>query len=395
MVSQVLLVTNIAHQNEKPLDSNKSLSAAILLLVVAGTLWLIMPLYIGAAADGLQLNESQAGTRGFADFSGMALASILAPLWIRRIDWRYAAVAGLSVMLCGNLLSIFSSSFNALLAIRFVTDLGAGSVASIGLAALADSTKSDRNFGLAIAAQTVLGSLGLFGLPYLISIWGLNTIFVLLTVMAIAVSPLLLWLPRCGKPSVVITPDKRRALLFPLLGLLAMTLFFSNIGAVWTYIERIGSASGLSATYIGKTLAMANAIALFGALAAVWLGDRFGHFRPLLAVAVFQLLALAVLNTEINAVTYFVALCVYAVFWNFAIPYQMTVTANSDPSGRLIVLATAFHGAGAAVGPGLVAVFISPGSFIAVYSVAAVCGLLCFTLFLPLLRFSDRRGPDL
>ena len=112
-------------------------------------------------------------------------------------------------------------------------------------------------------------------------------------------------------------------------------------------------------------------------------------------MAVFQLLALAVLNTEINAVTYFVALCVYAVFWNFAIPYQMTVTANSDPSGRLIVLATAFHGAGAAVGPGLVAVFISPGSFIAVYSVAAVCGLLCFTLFLPLLRFSDRRGPDL
>ena len=373
---------------ETAVNSNKALSAAIILLVVAGTLWLIMPVYIGAAAESLQLDESQLGALGFADFAGMAMASILALLWIRRIDWRYAAAAGLSVMLCGNLLSIFIDDFRALLTLRFVTDLGAGSVASVGLAALADSEKSDRNFGLAIAAQTLLGSLGLFGLPYLITIWGLDTVFVLLAVMAIMVLPMVKWLPRFGKPGDTRVSGKRGVLLFPMMGLVAMTLFFANVGAVWTYIERMGAHADLSATYIGKTLALANAIALFGALAAVWLGDRFGHFRPLLTVVLFQLLALALLNIEINAISYFVSLCIYAIFWNFTIPYQMTVTAQSDPTGRLIVLATAFHGAGAAVGPGLVALFISPGSFIAVYAVAAACSLLCFTLFLPLLKFS-------
>lgn len=374
--------------NDHALDSRQSLSAAVLLLVVAGTLWLIMPIYIGAAADSLNLDESQAGTLGFADFAGMALASILAPLWIRRLNWRHVAAGALVVMFFGNLLSIFIDDFTSLLLVRFLTDLGSGTLASVGLAALADSTKSDRNFGIAIAVQTAMGSLGLFGMPYLVTSWGLDSIFVLLIILVLLVSPLLLWLPQTGRVTDPVKSGSRRYLLLPLLGLLAMTLFFANVGAIWTYIELIGASVDLSATYIGKALAISNAIALLGALAAVYLGDRFGHLRPLLAVAISQLIALAILNHHIDAVTFFVSLCIYSFFWNFAIPYQMTLTANSDPSGRMIVMATAFHGAGAAVGPGLVSVFISPGSFSAVYVVAALCGVLCVTLFLPLLKFS-------
>jgi len=366
---------------QQAVDAPTAIMASSLLLVVAGAIWLIMPVYTGAAAVSLQLDESQIGSLAAADFAGLALASLFAPLWIRRVNWRFAASIGLALMLLGNVASVYIDTFSNLLIVRFVTELACGSVASIGLASLADTTRTDRNFAIAIAAQTVFGSVALLGLPYLVERWGLDSIFVSLNVVTLLVFPAIKFLTVQGKDHKAAVAARRSSFVLPLLGLIGMTLFFANIGALWTYIERIGSTAGLLATYIGQSLAISNLIALGGALTAVWIGDRFGHLRPILLVAVLQLAALALLNVRLDAVTFLIALSIYSFFWNFAIPYQMTATANADPSGRLIVLATAFQGAGAALGPGLVAWLVKPNSFSAVYLVAAACSVACLFVF--------------
>lgn len=366
---------------QQAVDAPTAIMASSLLLVVAAAIWLIMPVYAGAAAVSLRLDESQVGSLASADFAGLALASLLAPLWIRRVNWRVAASVGVTLILLGNFASVYVDTFSNLLTIRFLTELACGSVASIGLASLADTTKTDRNFAIAIAAQTVFGSAALLGLPYLVDRWGLDSVFVSLNIVTLLVAPCIKFLTVQGKDHDAEIAARRSVVVLPILGLVGMTLFFANIGALWAYIERIGAAADLAATYIGQSLALSNLVALGGALAAAWIGDRLGHLRPMIFVAVLQLAALALLNVRLDAVTFIIALSIYSFFWNFAIPYQMTATANADPSGRLIVLATAFQGAGAALGPGLVAWLIEPSTFSAVYLIAAACSIACLFVF--------------
>lgn len=373
----------------RDVDDPSAIASAALLLIVAGAIWLIMPVYMGAAADSLQLDESEIGSLAAADFAGLALASLLAPLWIRRVNWRVASSIGLSFMLLGNTASVYADSFNVLAVLRFATEFAGGAVASVALASLADTTRTDRNFALAIAAQTVFGTVALLGLPYLVGRWGVDSVFVSLVVVTLLVFLSVPYLTRQGRAHTVPSAGSKRTVLLPFLGLIGMMLFFSNIGAIWAYIERIGAAAGLLATYIGQALAISNVVALIGALTAAFVGDRFGHLRPLMMVAVLQLAAVGLLGVRLDAMTFVLALSVYGFFWNFAIPFQMTATANADPSGRLIVLATAFQGAGAALGPGLVALLIRPGSFSAVYLVAAVCSVICLLLFAVVVRASE------
>jgi MFS family permease len=374
---------------QQAVDAPTAIMASSLLLVVAAAIWLIMPVYAGAAAVSLHLDDSQVGSLASADFAGLALASLFAPLWIRRVNWRVAASVGLTLMLLGNFASVYVDTFSNLLTIRFLTEFACGGVASIGLASLADTTKTDRNFAIAIAAQTVFGSAALLGLPYLVERWGLDSVFVSLNVVTLLVFPCIRFLTAQGKDHEAEMAVHRSIVVLPILGLIGMTLFFANIGALWAYIERIGSAAGLLATYIGQSLAFSNAVALGGALAAAWIGDRFGHLRPMILVAVLQLTALALLNVRLDAATFIIALSIYSFFWNFAIPYQMTVTANADPTGRLIVLATAFQGAGAALGPGLVAWLVKPNTFGAVYLVAAACSVACLLVFSIVIRRTE------
>lgn len=374
---------------QQAVDAPTSIMASSLLLLVAAGIWLIMPVYTGAAAVSLGLDESQVGSLAATDFAGLALASLLAPLWIRRVNWRVAATVGATLMLLGNFASTYADTFSSLLIIRFLTELACGAVASIGLASLADTTRTDRNFAIAIAAQTLFGSAALLGLPYLVERWGLDSVFVSLNVVTLLVFPCIKFLTAQGKNHEVEMAARRSIFMLPMLGLIGMTLFFANIGALWAYIERIGSAVDLAATFIGQSLAISNLVALGGALTAAAIGDRFGHLRPMILVAVFQLAALALLNVRLDAVTFIIALSIYGFFWNFAIPYQMTATANADPSGRLIVLATAFQGAGAALGPGLVAWLIKPNTFSAVYLVAAACSVACLMVFAIVIRKTE------
>lgn len=342
-----------------------------------------MPIYAGAAAASLGLDESQVGLLASTDFAGIALASILAPFWIRRVNWRTTAMVALALMLLGNILSIYADTFSDLAKIRFPTSFAGGALMSICLASLSDTTKTDRNFGIAIAAQTIAGTIGLFGLPYLVASRGVDAIFTTVATAMLLVSPATLYLTAGGKKLNESNLEGRVFVLLPFVGLIGMLMFFSNIGAVWTYLERIGSEAELSATFIGKALAFSNLVALGGAITATIIADRFGHLRPLFAVAVAQVLALVMLMLRVDAITFVVAISLYAFFWNYAIPTQMSATARADPTGRLIVLATAFQGAGAAVGPATVAAFLQPNSFNAVYLVACVFCVLSLLLFIP------------
>ena len=54
-----------------------------------------------------------------------------------------------------------------------------------------------------------------------------------------------------------------------LLSLMACLVFFISIGAVWAYLERLGTLSGFAAVQLSQVLAGGVAISILGSITAV------------------------------------------------------------------------------------------------------------------------------
>ena len=150
-----------------------------------------------------------------------------------------------------------------------------------------------------------------------------------------------------------------------------MALFSLNLGALWTYVERIGVGIGLSSPQTGTILAAALALSVLGALGASCLGDRWGRRAPLLLAFVAQLISL-VLLMRTDSTSYSIGAVLYSLAWAFAVPYLYSFVASLDESGRLIVLAPAAQAVGAALGPAVAASLLDGAAYAPVSAVAAV-----------------------
>jgi MFS family permease len=158
-----------------------------------------------------------------------------------------------------------------------------------------------------------------------------------------------------------------------------MALFSLNLGALWTYVERMGVGIGLSSPETGSILSAALALSVLGALGASWLGDRWGRRAPLALAMLAQLLALVLLMRS-DAASYAAGAVVYSLAWAFAVPYLYSLVASLDESGRLIVLAPAAQAVGAALGPAVAASLLSGAAYAPVSAVAAAA-LIASMLF--------------
>jgi predicted MFS family arabinose efflux permease len=354
------------------------LAAAIGLSIAGIAAFSILPVMIGAIADAQALDASEAGFIAAADLCGFALASLLASLWIRGFDGRRVAAAGLLAALVGNVLSLRAASFDALLAVRLLAGLGGGLAYSVAMSTLARSARPDRDFGFMVAAQIVYQVVALFALPRLVTAQGSDAIFLALaaTVCVALLALLSTDLVTRGAESDAHPPSRAAA---AWIALAAMALFSLNLGALWTYVERMGVGTGLSSARTGSILAAALALSVLGALGASWLGDRWGRRAPLALAMLAQLVSL-VLLMRTDAASYALGAVVYSLAWAFAVPYLYSLVAGLDESGRSIVLAPAAQAVGAALGPAIAASLLSGTAYAPVSAVAAaalVASMLC------------------
>jgi MFS family permease len=149
---------------------------------------------------------------------------------------------------------------------------------------------------------------------------------------------------------------------------------------VWTYIERMAVLAGFESQQTGIGLAIGVSFGIPGALLASWCGDRFGRVAPLTVGALGTVLALALLNQAMPFAAYVLAAALYNFVWNFSLAYQYAAVNAVDPGGRGVAAAPAFHGAGAAVGPALVALYVTQTSLVAVNIAAGIAVMLSLLL---------------
>ncbi|NRA71634.1 MAG: MFS transporter [Gammaproteobacteria bacterium] len=373
------------------IDKRSVVISSIILSVIGMSGFLILPLLIGAVANSLHFNEQELGFMASSIMTAAAISSIFSIIWIRKINWKLAGYAAVLLMFVSHISALFIHHQIFFVLLMCAAAFGGGTLYSIALTVLSDSSNADRYFGYSIAAQVSFQVLGLMILPKFITQYGINSLLTLFLILEIIGLLLLRWLPRRGverTKNTVITHNIVdinnfvNGLLKPkvVLALLGCFMFFFNVGVIWTYIERMGNSVGFSSEDIGLALSIGVFFGIPGALLAAWISQRFGHVRPLALAALLTVISVYMLIESMTFTDYIIALILYNFSWNFSLTFQYAVVNSVDTSGRGVAATPAFHAMGAAAGPAIAALYVTSSNYIAV-NILAISSVIISLLF--------------
>ena len=370
--------------------------------VIGSIVFLLLPMLIGAFSENLALSAAQVGMMGSADMTGMFIAAVVATAWIRRYNWRAVAALACGLLIICHLLSGFVQTFAPLYLIRVSAGFAGGSLMSIALTSLGDTRHPDRFFALFVAGQLTLGGLGLWLFPGLLARFGLGGVFSALALVVLGAMLLIPFISQQGRkiePATTSASSNRAtkrtinpAMLPGVMALLACFIFNLGIMAVWAYLERMGNAAGLEASFIGSTLALSLVGALFGALLAAIIADRFGRVMPLVVTVMIQVVALLLLSGELSRNAFLVGVMLFSFGWNFPVAYQLAITVSIDVSGRLVVLFLSAVKLGYAAAPIVAAQLIMMGQGFTPVIVLSAIGLAVSAVIFVSLAVLKTRG---
>lgn len=332
--------------------SRLGLAAIVVFAALTPSLLMTAPAVAAQLASQLALDPVQTGRLFSVELGAMSLATLPAWYWLKRVAPRRAALLAALLFIAGNIASATVASYPLLLALRFVTALGGGSLMILCMASAANLPNPSRVYGLWLLGQLVLGAVGLALLPGMFARHGLSACYLSLAALALLALPLTRAFP------VSLTPQRQQADAplhkgKALLGLAAVLCFYLSLSGVWTFIGSIAQASGIDSSASGKVLALATLMGMLGATLAASLGARLP--RHVLLVLGFAVLAAAILalRGQLPLARFALAAMAFKLMWTFVLPLVLATLADLDRSGRLMNAINLMIGAGLAAGPAI------------------------------------------
>lgn len=368
-------------------DRAATLFGVVLTTASVAAILVVAPVVVGALITRYAFTPSQAGFTISVELGAMSLAGWPALWWLPRWPWPRLLAAALLVMIAGNVACAFATTFPAIAALRGVTGLAGGSAMVICLAVIGMTRQTERNYGWWSISQLLLGALGLTILPRVLPAIGLRGLYLGLAGLLCACLLTVRQVPRQAPPASA--RGVGAVLRAPaLLGLAGLLCLYVALGGVWTYVERIGAASGLAPTLIGDDLMIASLCGIAGCAGAIALGSRVGRLPPLLLGFALFLGGILGLSGVVPAPRFVLAAGVFKFAWSFSLPFILAGMATHDSSGRVMAIANFMIGGGLAMGPAVIAALLgAPPDYAIVPSV----GLGFGTASLVLVVLSMRR----
>lgn len=357
---------------------------------------LILPTMVGALVDYVSFTESNAGWVAAAGGAGNALGAIAIGLRIRHLDPRKLAVAGLIALAIFDALSMLVAGIPVwlFLAFRVLSGLGGAATYAAVMTSYAAMPNPERGYGVFMVFQFALSALGLYVLPLALPTIGASGMYLSLAVAAILAftqtRPVISRAPKSAEASLEVRLLIRPAAIF---AMLAIGLFETSNNMHFTYAERIGVTFALSHTRIGEILGAATLLGIPAAFAVVWIGERFGELRPILAALAVAIFGLLILLNGGGTPIYVVAMCALSIAWAFGLPYFQAFEAKLDPGGSVVVTGGFFTSVGAALGPALAAMLVAPNDYSSVLLGAAGIYTIVACLMVAADRFAKRKAP--
>ena len=362
-------------------DSLKRIIPALAISAIGALFYNTLPLYVGAAQDGLNLSNREAGLLPAAFFAGYNLVTVGAFFWIRRWNWRVATTIWLPVAILGLLGSTFFPSRLGLFLSTAISGGGFAALYGIGTTILADTSNPARWYGMKIALEAVPGAALLFILPStLIADYGFPGVVYALVGVSLLMSVFLATLPASSdvernSEAVALGSSAEAVHSFALwLALLGTLLFFSAASGLWAFIERMGSALAFEAGAIGTLLSITLIFATLGSLTTAWIGKRLGNVKPFIVSAVLMILASGMLYGTPTFTLYAMGAGLLTFGIGMGLPFAVAEVADLDADGRYIILSVPAIGSGAMIGPAVAGALAAGDSFnmILIVSIGAI-----------------------
>jgi MFS transporter, DHA1 family, inner membrane transport protein len=366
-------------------DRPEAVASVVALAAVISAMLLIAPVVVGALITRYGFTPQQAGLTISVELGAMSLAALPSLIWLPSAPWRWIIVAALLTMIAGNLLCAFVGSFAALAALRTLTGFAGGSIMVICLRLIATSRETERNFGWWTVGQLVLGAAGLAVLPRLIPQIGLRGLFFGLAGCLALCLVATRWIPeRDAGRNPGVAGSRGTLGGTALLSLGAILVFYVALSGLWTYVERIGAAAGLSPARIGDNLTIASLCGVAGCGTAAFLGGTLGRKTPLLGGYMLMLVSILCFAGSPSPLRYILAACGFKYAWTFALPYILASASDLDRDGRLMALSNLVIGCGLAIGPAIIAAMLDERLDYGVSITTAVVGVVLSLLLLML-----------
>jgi hypothetical protein len=338
-----------------------------------------MPVIAAGLAGELGYTAREVGVFSAVQLVGISLGCVLSVL-APRVEMRAAGVCALAVLLACDLLSLAVPGRLAFLGLRLIGGVAGGVAIAQATGGLARLRNSERDFGLFLAAQTLVAILIVYTLPELVGRYGFGASFLLVEVIAVT----LVWrfLPR----GATATPPRSHASRMAALGwigsggmLASILAFYVGVGALWTYLALLGQGAGLSAGEIAFAITASKLVALAASFLPGLIGVRFGRLAPITACIAVLIVATLLFPVSGSAVGFTGAAAVFSLGWYVLHPFHLGALAQIDSDGRPIIASAALTGAGLALGPAIVAA--APGQGASTISATATLAFAASGVF--------------
>lgn len=361
---------------------------SLCIISVMGTIGLsalmLLPLLVGTYIDHLGFAEDTAGWIASINLAGVTLMTLVVSLKTRHWSLARVAAIGLASMIVFDLLSILSPSLYTFSVLRFLSGMAGGAVQAVVAAAIARLARSDKGYGIYIGFQFLLPALAFYILPGILpdlGFAGLMQFLIGLEVLLLLFVPVLSnYRLRASTGDSLPGPAQAewRLTLQPaaFLSLVGLCIYGAANASIYAYAERIGLNAGLSWQQTGNVLSVANVLAVFGALLVVWLQDRYGHLKPLGVGIACQVLAMLMLLYSPTITGYWLAIIVWSIAWAFTWPYFLSMQADLDSSGTIVVAGQFTNLLGNSAGPAIAAYLLTGGAYNQVIWLTSILFLL-------------------
>jgi len=374
----------LSHDREIDINSKRTLLSVFLIGVVAPEVFIVQPGFVQGLVQYVGFDDKGAGVVVGLEMLGLATTTILMTFIAHRVNWRTVILGSVVVMFLANALCTLTTDLNTFMALRFIAGLGAGSMVSLGFAAVGLTANPDRNFGLLIMLVLTYGAIVLWLMPSVYAIAEMGGALWFFALFPLTVMPVIKFLPKSGESVAQVEADAVNLTgAMKTVALFAMLAYFIAQGVVWAYLFLIGLAGGLSEQAVANGLMLSQFGGIAGALLAATLANRYGRSLPLTVGIIGGAICLYFLAGQFEFLVFALAVGIYNFAWNMTHPFLLGAMASFDRRGRIVVYAVAMQMVGLAAGPLLAAAVISEGDYINVNWLGAGLFLVSLALILP------------
>ena len=390
---------NAAVQSRSGPDTLRFLIAALVIHLSAPQAFITAPVFVEALVKWAQLTPAQAGYVQAAESLGKAVAAISLLFVVHRIAWRTLVRVALTILVVGNVVTIWVSDFSALVAVRFICGMAPGMVVPIAYAMVGLTAKRERNFGWLLTTLLTYGAVAFSVLPWLFERLGLAGGLMFYARVALLGLTFTTAVPAGARegaaradPGDAQTHTVLPASLQPIT-VLTLGFYFIGMMGAWAYFSLIAAAGGVPEASISASLATSQLFGILGGLLVVVSGDRFGRVWPISIGLLSTVGALLLLGGSVSVMAFTVSAFTFAFFWNHTHPYLLSAISSFDSRGRLVVYATVAQMCGVAIGPAMAARLLGESNDYHRVLIACAISLgLALLCVLPALRWQRRQA---